>query len=472
MTLVVSPVEIVRRAEESGLPGLLARSEDWPRVPLGEIANIVNGAPFSSRLFNNTGKGLPLVRIRDVARGATDTFYDGPYDEVHCVKSGDLLVGMDGDFRAAVWRSGTALLNQRVCRVEVSRPEAYDPSFLRHVLQGYLDAVWAETSAVTVKHLSSKTLAQMPLPLPPLEEQRRIVAILEEHLSRLDAADVSLSGIERLSPLLADSIRDRAFSGALIGGLTAGISAITGEDARERLLATRRDLYPVTAKRGRPEPLPPVAPLLPVPGHWAVMSLEEITDPIRTISYGILKPGPNLPDGVPYVRVVNMRGDRLDLAGLHRTSSTIASQYERASLAANDVLVSIRGTYGRVVLVPEELSGGNITQDTARLAVIAGVDPRFVREYLRSRAVQRHLHVVARGVAVKGVNIADLRQVPIGIPPMDEQVAIMDALDDALSLSTAAAEAVYISQRRSGALRRSLLSAAFSGQLTKEPSLV
>src|SRR3954467_15798375 len=79
------------------------------------------------------------------------------------------------------------------------------------------------------------------------------------------------------------------------------------------------------------------------PNHWIRLSLEEATHPVRTVSYGILKPGPNLSGGVPYVRVINMRRDRPALEDLHCTSPEIASKYERAQLKPSDVLISIRG---------------------------------------------------------------------------------------------------------------------------------
>jgi type I restriction enzyme S subunit len=219
-------------------------------------------------------------------------------------------------------------------------------------------------------------------------------------------------------------------------------------------------------KRGRPDPVEPMDVRVPWPSAWRTLSLEELTDPVRTISYGILKPGPNVHDGVPYVRVVNMRGDKLDIAGLHRTAPDIAAAYDRASLRDGDVLISIRGTYGRVVEVPPELSGANITQDTARLAFLPAMLPGFAAIALRSPFVQNLLKRVARGVAVKGVNIGDLRTVPLPLPPIDEQLRIMARVAELISDSELAETSARSAQARSRALRKSLLEAAFSGNLT------
>lgn len=99
--------------------GLLGKHPSWERVPLADIACILNGAPFDSTLFSAT-EGVPLVRIRDVLAGKTTTYYTGPYDDVYLVSPGDLLVGMDGDFHTGFWGTQTALLNQRVCKLSPS----------------------------------------------------------------------------------------------------------------------------------------------------------------------------------------------------------------------------------------------------------------------------------------------------------------------------------------------------------------
>ena len=68
----------------------------WPTVPLGEYVNILSGFAFKSEKFNTDGRGIPLVRIRDITRGDSETYFDGEYDRQFLVKDGDILIGMDG----------------------------------------------------------------------------------------------------------------------------------------------------------------------------------------------------------------------------------------------------------------------------------------------------------------------------------------------------------------------------------------
>lgn len=185
-----------------------------------------------------------------------------------------------------------------------------------------------------------------------------------------------------------------------------------------------------------------------LPDGWEWSTLDELTEPDRPICYGILMPKDNDPDGIPYVRVKDFPNERIEVESLKRTAPSIAEKYKRSSLRPNDVLVSIRGTYGRVALVPPELDGGNVTQDTARVAPASGVDRDFVAHYLRSAQAQSYFKTVARGVAVKGVNIGDLKKLPVPLAPLAEQQRIVAAVEAHLSRLDGARAALDRVRRR------------------------
>lgn len=213
MTLVHSPAAILELKKSEGREGLLAANSTWTRVRLGEVISVQNGAPFSSKLFNTRGDGVPLIRIRDVGKPSASTWYSGDFEEEYLVADGDILVGMDGDFRVSKWQGGRALLNQRVCRLipDINR---LDPNFLFFHLPAWLDVIWEFTSAVTVKHLSSRTIQDIPFPLPSLEDQKRIVAQLGDQLERLDATRTQLTQAEtQLEQLRASTLNNYFGSG-------------------------------------------------------------------------------------------------------------------------------------------------------------------------------------------------------------------------------------------------------------------
>lgn len=146
------------------------------KVRLGDICDIQYGYAFNSTLFTNDDQFPPLIRIRDVKRGYSETFYSGEYDTNYVVHAGDLLVGMDGEFNIARWRSRDALLNQRVCKITVRHK--VDEEYLRFALSKALKKIEARTSFVTVKHLSAKELNALEIESPSLEKQREISSIL------------------------------------------------------------------------------------------------------------------------------------------------------------------------------------------------------------------------------------------------------------------------------------------------------
>ena len=146
---------------------------------LGNHVEILSGFAFKSDRFNVDGRGLPLVRIRDVKPRKSGTFYDGEFEERYVLSDGDMLVGMDGEFNCARWNGGRALLNQRVCRIRAKSPKL-DEQYLFWFLPKVLKEIEELSNFVTVKHLSSKQINEIEIPLPPLEEQKRIAAILDQ----------------------------------------------------------------------------------------------------------------------------------------------------------------------------------------------------------------------------------------------------------------------------------------------------
>jgi type I restriction enzyme S subunit len=139
---------------------------------------IISGFAFKSSLFNSDGKGMPLIRIRDVGAEGISTYFDGSFSPEFIITKGDLLIAMDGQFRLAEWNSENALLNQRVCKITVDSNDL-DKRYLYFVLPIELKRIEDSTSFVTVKHLSVKKIKDIEIPLPPLETQRKIAAILD-----------------------------------------------------------------------------------------------------------------------------------------------------------------------------------------------------------------------------------------------------------------------------------------------------
>ena len=175
-------------AKEVKLPDKTAIPSNWIWVPFGLLTKIISGYPFDSNRFSSKqDSSSPLIRIRDIVRGYTETYTDEDCPNEYIVCQGDVLIGMDGDFNVAKWRNDNGLLNQRVCRIQTDS-EALINDFLYYYLPIPLQQINYATPSVTVKHLSTKTLFKASLPLPPVAEQRRIVEYIERLFEKLDRA--------------------------------------------------------------------------------------------------------------------------------------------------------------------------------------------------------------------------------------------------------------------------------------------
>ena len=161
---------------------------------LTDICDVQYGYAFDSAYFTGDSSYPPLVRIRDVKRGFSETYYSGEYLEEYILHSGDLLVGMDGEFNIARWKSKDALLNQRVCKLTAK--QGTNEEYLRFAMVKELKAIEDKTAFVTVKHLSAKELNKLELDMPSIEEQNcradslakleKVISLREEELKQLD----------------------------------------------------------------------------------------------------------------------------------------------------------------------------------------------------------------------------------------------------------------------------------------------
>jgi type I restriction enzyme S subunit len=349
------------------------------------------------------------------------------------------------------------------------------------------------SQATTVPSVRKSQIESIALPLPPFPEQRRIVAEIEKQFTRLAAAVAALKRLQANLKRYRASVLKGACEGRLVP-TEAELARAEGRDYEPadkllaRILKERRarweadQLAKMQAARKPPmddewkgkyrEPAEPDMPnLVKPPDGWCTASLEQLTSAVRVICYGILMPKENIAGGVPYVRVVDMKQEKIALTQLRRTSREIASAYARASLARGDLLLAIRGTFGRVAEVPPELDGGNITQDTARLDVTELVGHRYVALCLRSRTIQDYFKRVARGVAVKGVNIAEVRTCPVMFPALTEQLRIVAEVERRLAVIEELESLIEANLKRGERLRQAILKRAFEGKLVpQDPS--
>lgn len=437
--------------------------EGWECVRLGDVT-----APSAEKVEPSGCPDALYLSLEHIGAHTASIVGVGSASEVTSTKTvfrrGDVLYGKLRPYLNKVCVPDF----DGICSTDIlvfPRTEHLDSRYLMRCLMTsqVVDYAHHHSTGVQLPRVGWTEMAALELPLPPLAEQHRIVEKIDGLLSRASATGTRLARVKEMVKRFRQSVLAAACSGRLTADWrelhpeTEPVSALLDRIRAERKAALGK-------KYREPEELDTES-LPELPEGWEWSTLECLTPGDRPICYGILMPKTDVPDGVPYVRVKDIRGDKIDLSGIQRTSHEIAAAYARSVLWAGDVLVAIRGTYGRVAVVPPELQGGNITQDSARITPALGIDGAYLASVLRTESSQAYFREVARGVAVKGVNIGDLRLLPIPVPPTSEQQEIVRRADALLALADAIDTRVSLASVRSDKLTQAVLAKALRGEL-------
>ena len=140
------------------------KPSNWIKSDIYSIANIIYGAPFASKLFNTEGLGKPIIRIRDLKEQTFVTYTTEIHPKGHLIQPGDIVVGMDGEFRPYIWGNSEAWLNQRVYIFESKLPS--DKAFMLYTIKPLLNVIEQTQVATTVIHIGKKDYDTFEIVLP------------------------------------------------------------------------------------------------------------------------------------------------------------------------------------------------------------------------------------------------------------------------------------------------------------------
>lgn len=392
----------------------------WPVRQLGEIAETALG----KMLDKGKQKGFPRVpylRNVNVQWGRIDTDdlltmeLANDDRERFGVKRGDLLVCEGGEIgRCAIWQGRAEYIAYQKALHRIRPGKFLDVRFLRYLLEHHsLNGTLASlATGSTILHLPQQQLRRVPVPVPPLDEQRRIVDLLEDHLSRVEAGQ-NLVGKQRVR--------------------LSGLSALCAHH-----LSTGHN------------------------GAW-----QTLADISRFITDGDHNPPKRVLDGVPHVTAKGVRPDgTIDLtAGTYVTEEGFEQTARRYRPLAGDVIITCVGTIGRIAVVPE---GVRFSADRNLAAIRVDEDkviPAYVALALRGIATQLKMARASGSTAQPHLYLRDLRATTIRVPDRAEQLRILASAASYIDGIAALDGEVAKTVRRAGFLRQGLLGAAFSGRL-------
>ena len=336
---------------------------------LTDVCTIQYGYAFNSDQFSET-EGIPLIRIRDVIRGFSETRTTESFPDEYLVHDGDILIGMDGEFNIARWHGGTAALNQRVCRLI---PQKVNPDYIFHFMPSALKAIEDKTPFVTVKHLSAKELNKIVVPIPAPDVQIRIGTILNKIDEIIEFRQRQLLTLDNL--------------------IKARFVEMFGD-------------------------------MLINPLNWPEQRLETVAEIVSGITKGRKIQTTELFD-VPYMAVSNVKDGYIDWTTV-KTIAASQAEIDQYRLLPADVLMTEGGD-------PDKLGRGAIIHNPPKDCIHQNhifrvrlnqeyVLPEFMEQYLQQQRAKRYfLGCAKQTTGIASINMTQLRGLPMLMPPMELQ---------------------------------------------------
>lgn len=450
----------------------------WKTVRLGDVAKTSSGGTPNRGVGAYYGGEIPWVKSGELG---DSTVYETQEtiskaglanSSAKLFPKGTLCVALYG---ATVGKLGIlgmdAATNQAVCGIFL--PKEIDTRFAYRFLESKRRDLIELGKGGAQSNISQQIIRELEFPFPPTDEQRRIVAEIEKQFTRLEAGVVALRRVQANLKRYRTAVLKAACEGKLVPTevelhrqlKTKNLKFETGAQLLTRILAERRKSW---AGRGKyKEPIPANTPdLPPLSEGWTWATAEQLTDENRSITYGVIKLGPHVTEGVHVLRSSDVRHLRLDLKDVKRVAPVIAGEYRRTFLKGGEVLITIRGTLGGVVVAPIECVGFNISREVAMLAMVEPKIAKAAAIFIGAAPVQRWLMQRTKGIAYTGINIETLKQLPIPLPPLAEQKRIVAEVERRLSVVEELETVLSANLQRATRLRQSILQKAFTGELS------
>ena len=166
--------------------------------------------------------------------------------------------------------------------------------------------------------------------------------------------------------------------------------------------------------------------------QWKEVHLEDVVSEDCSLSYGIVQPGEGVNEGIPVVRPVDLINNIVEPDNLKRTTTEIANAYKRTTLRGGELLLCVRGTTGLLAMASNNLNGGNVTRGIVPIWFRQNVSKSFMFYLMKSDYVQKQIKDKTYGTTLLQINIKDLRQIKVILPPdtlQQEFIAIAEQAD-------------------------------------------
>lgn len=351
----------------------------WEYKKLGEVGTFLRGKNILKSDF--VEKGLPCIHYGQIHTKfgiSTDTHLTETSQEVYnkaiIASKNDVLIAitsedLEGSCKATAWLGD---YDVAVSAHAAVFKHNLNPKYIVYYLKS--QSFYIEKSKYArgfkVMEIKPTDIAKIPIPIPPKSTQLAIVSELDK--------------INELIRLKKEQLKD-------FDNLAQSIFYEMFGD-------------PVENEKG-----------------WEVKKLNEIVSDNCSISYGIVQPGDGIENGVPVVRPVDMTGTFVYRQGLKNTTKEISDSYKRTILKGNEILMCVRGTTGLIAMASSELRGCNVTRGITPIECGKSCNKWFIYYQISNSSIQQYIAEYTRGIALKQINMKDVRDIPLCLPPLPLQ---------------------------------------------------
>ncbi|MCE5278213.1 MAG: restriction endonuclease subunit S [Planctomycetaceae bacterium] len=462
--------------------------EQWAEASVLDLASLIRGVSYAKgeALSSPTDGHVALLRANNIGDGLNflDLQYvpQGRVSQEQMIQTGDVVLAMSSGSKQVVGKAASARGKWNgtfgaFCGV--LRPHwQVDPAFFGYYFQtkGYRDAISAASSGTNINNLKREYFEAIVVPLPPLAEQKRIVARVEELLALVNAARERLAKVPRILKRFRQSVLAAACSGRLTEDWRAAGSV--SESARallERILLNRKDRYlrqtQECEKEGLRKPRQPKClsaseisnEPFSLPESWLWVTWDDLTD---WITYGFTRPMPHVAEGIPVVTAKNVLHDFVDLMSADRTSlEAFESLNDKDRPEAGEILLTKDGTLGRAAIV-QKGQRCCINQSVAVLRFGGlSANERYLLRVIQCPFTQNLIEEGAKGAAMPHISITTFGSFPVPLPPLDEQKEIVRRVEALFKLADQIEQRVAAATKRADKLTQAILAKAFRGEL-------
>jgi type I restriction enzyme S subunit len=448
------------RIDVMNLPEL---PKGWVWVKLGEIAEIVSGYGFPKKLQGKRNGEVPFFKVLDISKtvlsgGIFLRNADNYISKKEChtiraepLKKGTIVFAKIGE---AIKLNRRAILDQESL-VDNNVMGIYPYFQIVNNLFVYYFFLTIKlekySRATTVPSVRKNDVMEIPIPLPPLAEQKRIVEKIEELFTRLEAGVEALKKVKAQIRRYRQAVLKYAFEGKL------------SEEWRKHVGADH-GVGPEYIKKGKHIGSSLQNDLPPLPEGWVWVRLVEVAGEVEMVN-----PKKNPDKEFLYIDIAAIDNEKQSIVNTKIYSGKNAPSRARQLVKSGDILFSTVRTYLKNIAIVNEAYDGQIA--STGFCVIrpnTNINSRFIFWYVQTDDFLNPLNQLQRGTNYPAVRDSDVFEQPLPLPPLPEQRQIVSEIERRFSVADEVEKVVDQSLKQAERLKQSILKRAFEGKLVPQ----